>query len=242
MNKEELKDKYFTQGLNQLEFEEFQKLLEGNSQFAEDFYSELEIQQGIAQIELRNLKARLQNLDKNKSKPSTILKLRSILKYAAVILVILGTSYFLLNPFKTSQDYFTTYFEPYPNHFEIVTRSDGEIDNPVALAFYMYESQEYNKAYLLFEQAYQLKGEPYLRFYKAISLLAIDKDAEAIDLFIALKSELKEDALLNANKWYLALAYAKNKRYKESKAILKSLKTKDSPMAQFAKDLLQELP
>lgn len=106
-------------------------------------------------------------------------------------------------------------FEVYENDISQAGIFRGEnqqsdADSMLTIAMLSYESKRYDVAIELFDRIISLSGEkPEIQFYKAISLLAMNKNREALTLLNELYKRPKEFAYYEETRWYLALANLK---------------------------------
>ena len=158
---------------------------------------------------------------------------------AASITLLLGLGYFYnaSQTKATNTELFATYFEPYRNVIHPIVRGTMQQDKQ-SMAFMAYENGDFAKAVLLFNQLYSTTKEPYYLFYKANSLLKLNKTKEAIPLLL---QHLKtKDTLTEKTHWYLALAYLKLEDNKKAKQELQKVIDSGSFKKKDAKKLLTE--
>lgn len=154
------------------------------------------------------------------------------LKWAGCVLVLFLLLFWIFNPFKlNTSELYKEYFVPYKNVVTPILKEKKEKEDEV-ISFSLYERGNYKKAAKAFEDLYNQTGRPYLLLYQANALLAdknIDKAITVLHLHIKARDEL-----MDRGKWYLALAYLKQKEVDKTKELLRELvlnsrfKTKDS--------------
>src|SRR5690554_5284319 len=153
MNRERLIEQYFSGKLSNEDFEHLKVLIEGDAEFRDNFYHQLEIQQTISQQRNTFLKDRFKALDqKTQEKPAP-----KWYRYAAAIamLIGIGLGYIFLNGQTNYQDLYADNFEPYPNVVAPTVRGTSEqVKGTKEEAFFKYDSKEYDQAADLFLELY----------------------------------------------------------------------------------------
>ncbi len=220
MKKENLIDKYFTDMLSHEERILFDKLLQNDQEFKEEFVFQKELRQSIAHQQRETIKKKLQGFEDNLNRKKVI-----PFKYwlaAASIILILSLGYFAFSKYNASQPekLFTSNFAPYENvvHPTVRNANDESIESK---AFSAYDNGSYYKAINLFNSV-ENKEADYIRFYKAMSFLALGKNQESIDLLLPLAttpdtSSAKYKWHAKSN-WYLGLAFLNNNETDRAKS------------------------
>lgn len=236
---DDLIEKYVQNRLSTEEVLKMDELLQNDK----DFEKELTLQSNLIKAikrddddNFRNLILEIESKAKiEKSQPK-----RSYTKWlaAASILVLLGLSYFFTMTQKASHnELFASYFEPYRNVIQPLERGSDQQDEK-SLAFYAYETGNYEKAIKLFTDLFTATKEPYYLFYKANALLKLEKANEAVPLLL---EHLKtKDTLTEKSTWYLALAYLKLNDAPNAKIALKKVIADGKYKTTEAKKLLNE--
>jgi hypothetical protein len=212
MKKEDLIEKYFTSNLSHEERILFDKLLQHDQEFKDEFVFQKELKQSIAHQQRETIKKTLKGFEDKLSKKK-VFTLKNWLAAASVLLVF-SLGYFAFNKYNSSQPekLFTSNFAPYENVVHPTARSSDD-ESIESKAFSAYDSGMYYKAINLFNSV-ENKDADYIRFYKAMSFLALKKNQEAIDLLLPLATT--PDASTSKFKWhgkanwYLGLAYLNN--------------------------------
>jgi tetratricopeptide (TPR) repeat protein len=107
-------------------------------------------------------------------------------------------------------------------------------------AFYEYDNGNYEKSLVLFSKIYETDKDDYALFYKALSQMELQKTTEAIATFKQFDLG-KNNAFTPFVKWYLALAYLKEKQQNKAIPLLKSLTENENPQEDQAQKLLEDL-
>lgn len=240
MDKFSLIEKYFEDTLSPKEREEFDSLINTDSEFKKDFEFQTNLQQAIQQNKREELKKELQDLEfsiTNKVKKKSAFPL---LKVAASIVLIFSLgAYFLLNNNPTSsEDLFQEYYSPYENVVQPIVR--GESSETIEFkAFISYEKQEYKGALTLFEAAYNNTQKPHLLLYKANCLLSLQQPEQAIS---ALNEYLtKEEIFKDKANWYLGLSYLQLNNKEQAKKYFKNVREFSEYKNKEIEELLNKL-
>ena len=205
----ELIEKYFNDTLKDDEQILFNKLLKNDTAFKEEFLFQKDLKKALSHNQRNSLKTTLQYFENN-IKNEKVFPLRKWLAAASIILV-LGFSYFLYSDsFKSSpENLYAEYFEPYRNIVHPVVRSKNE-KTIESRAFLAYENGKFYKAINLLNSVSNNNDE-YIRFYKAMCNLGINKYPEAISLLLPIASNpSNNNSDINFSEkanWYLGLAY-----------------------------------
>ncbi len=137
-------------------------------------------------------------------------------------------------------------YAKYHNYYEGGLNDPAEISLPLSL----YYDKKYSSVLQANEADYILRGVneteqtiAYLNFYKAISLLEINKSTEAIKLFKKVKDSMVEDTDLQGNnEWFYAFAWLQMDSIQQAKKIFAAISSdKKSPYKKKASDIIQEM-
>lgn len=232
MNKEELINLYFEKQLSYEQQEEFEKLLESDEDFREEFNFHNNVKKAITLEERATLKKQLDSFEEKSL--TRIIPIKTIAIAASFILfAVLGSILF----YNQKTDYETLYvenFREFPNISHPVVRS-GNLENKADKAFAAYDKQDYKTATLLFSKT--KSDEAY--FYKGISEMMLEKYENASTDFSKIDKEkfpLKEHLL-----WYEALNNLKLNNPAKAIQNLKIL-SKKGIYKEKAKEILKDLP
>jgi len=138
-------------------------------------------------------------------------------------------------------------FEVYENDLSQIGIFRGEnqqsqADSMLTIAMQSYENGRYDEAIELFDQIISFSGDkPEIQFYKAISLLALNKNREALTLLNELYKKPKEFAYYEETRWYLALVNLKIHKKSVAENYLKELIELEGFYYDKAKELLNQL-
>jgi cytochrome c-type biogenesis protein CcmH/NrfG len=227
---------YISHSLNQSEIEAFEKRLEEDEAFRKGFelYKETSgfLEHKFSDSSEREaFKANLSKISRansdNAKVPSKKIKLLHPWKLAvaASILVIVGVFY--------SQWFTTPVYQDFADYPQISLTVRGDSNQIKAEAENAFNSQNYKEAIPLFRTLLQTEPDTAeFQLYLAVSLVEEDAFAEADTLFDELMKE--PSAYLNQTRWYAALSKLKQKKHKESEAILRLIpqEAEEYPQAQ----------
>lgn len=227
MENEELIQKHIQGTLSEAEQKQFDVLMETNPEFAKAVAEFENVHAAISSYEKDQLKSHLQTFEATQDEPETTEKPSRSYKRLAVAIVLLVFFGLIGNYFiqqaNSNETLYATYFEPYPNALQPVTRgpSDGMLLTEATRA---YEAKNYEKAIENFDliQAGFDNPNTEISFYKAMSLLNLGKEKEALDILREIKD--RKTRFTSQIYWYGALIHIK---FDENKKALEALKYLD---------------
>ena len=162
----------------------------------------------------------------------------TLLKVAAVLLVLVIPTYFILNNQFNDAHLYADYSEPYPDRITTMGASD---ETKLTEAMSAYNKEEYASAAKLFKSI-RLDGTENANvvLYEAVSLTYSDQAKKAIDLLeISMKPKSANFVSLE---WQLVLSLLANNQGEEAKKVLdKFLKHNDGYQQEKAKELEKDL-
>lgn len=237
MRAEYLIEAYFANRLTTEEERELNDVLKGDDELRSEFEIEVEIREAFRKKERREIKERLELLERKSGERKGY---RWLLAAASIVLL-LGTAW-VLGIFSNQPDYDALYaerFDVYPNVVAPVERSETSA-SPQLLseAFSQYDSGAYREAAFSFREIYTAGGGEFAVFYAGVSLMAIGEYDQAIGEFKR-KSEWESRDFAAASKWYLALAYLKKGEKEIALAYLEELEKANHRLSREAADLIR---
>jgi tetratricopeptide (TPR) repeat protein len=235
MDKEQLLERYFENKLSQEEALLFQNYLDTDPSFAKEWAFQKNVKKAITLNERADLKQKLQSFETPKSAKKWLSKW----SVAASIAVVLGAGYWFMNQSPDTIELYEDYYQSYPNVVAPNVRGENS-DNIKSEAFYEYDNGNYEKSLVLFSKIYETDKDDYALFYKALSQMELQKTTEAIATFKQFDLG-KNNAFTPFVKWYLALAYLKEKQQDKAIPLLKSLTENENPQEDQAQKLLEDL-
>jgi tetratricopeptide (TPR) repeat protein len=184
--------------------------------------------------DFRSLEASLSNSKKGSS------QFNWRIAASVIILVGLGSWFFLFNQNPSPEQLYNQYFSPYENVIAPIVRDQVKLDKK-AQAFAFYEQGQYEKA---IESLDALTPQDSLdaltiKFYKANAYLELEKFDKSKLLFeqvVAQNKEWQEESL-----WYLGLIALKDNEVATSISYLTKLQKDNAAFKHKAKALLKEL-
>ncbi len=163
-----------------------------------------------------------------------------------LLLFIAGLGYTLFKFLSINQNgnykaMFEKYYKPYSN-FWLLSQVSSDTSQFEVIAMKYYDTKDYRLAIETFHRFEpEKKDDGYYNLYLGISYLQTGFDNLAeIHLYNAVDS-FKEFNNIYTSKWYLALAYLKGERIKESKKLLNEIVNVNAPYKEKAKQLLNDL-
>ncbi len=242
MNKEELLHKYFLDELTSEEETMFTTLLEDDEEFKTQFEFEKSVQRVIKHNKRVDLKKKIQGFEEESKnvKKGKIINWKP-LSIAASIAVIISLGVYMYNTVfnQSTEELFASNYEKYPNTVSPIVRSGTEPQTPEQIAFEAYETDNDTKAIELFMGLKEKPYPEYIDFYLAQSYLKEDQLLNAITQFQKVISA--NNQFSSPSKWYLALAYLKNKEIQKATATLETIVEKEGYKSKAAKVLLEAM-
>ena len=244
MDKETLLYSYFSNSLTEDERNQFQKLLETDAGFKEQFELEQNLKRVIRKKESQHLKSKLIDFEHGIEKPATTSNWKAGIRkwsMAASVALLMALGWYGYNAFSGA-DYNELYnanFQQYPNTVYTITRGDNTDTSLERQAFEAYELKQYQIAINYFKELKDKTGLDYVDFYLGQSYLSNGENLNAIVEFAKISStnsDYKAEAL-----WYEALAQLKLEKTKESVLLLQALLQDGSYKKQEAQELLEKL-
>lgn len=214
MENEQLIHDYTNGRLSREDTSAFEARLTTNPELAREVKEYKDLKKAIKENERLELKTTLQELEveedvpeiTNEEKVSFTKKYRHIYIAAAVIIfAIIGFQFLEKEP--SGQDLYASYYQPYDNTLQPVTRGETGED-VLSQAFQAYEAGEFKKAITLFDSSLKKQSNPDVSFYKAMSLISTGSEKEAATLLNNLKKE--KISYKPQLYWYSALLALKN--------------------------------
>ena len=235
MDKSDYVIKYFEGTLSKKELEVFNTLLISNNEFKEDFEFQKELRATLVLNDREELKKEIQDWDKTTDKRS----LKSWFVAASIIAILTVPSLWYFGQTNLSnEDLYATNFKPFKNVVYPIVRGQNS-DDLKAKAFIAYEAQNYEEALNTFDVLLNTDNDSTILFYKAITLLELNKNDIAISIFT--NNHNIPNILKAQQQWYLTLAYIKTNKNSKAKSSLKELIDDGSYKKKEAEQLLKHL-
>ncbi len=191
--------------------------------------------------ELKSLMSELEIEYQNENK-SNVRHLfnRNWLNIAAAVLLLAGAVFTFQSITNASTDQLAAnYYQPYPNGYKPITRSQPQEVNVELKGLLAYESERYQEALTYFEQLPSSNED--IRMFKAISNFELGK-------FSSSKSDLKylidkQGKLLKPAQWYMALVLLKEGSIDQAKKYMEVLANQplDSSYQRDASEILKKI-
>ncbi|WGK63884.1 tetratricopeptide repeat protein [Croceiramulus getboli] len=242
MTKEEWIQAYFEGRFTSEQQETFETLLEKDPEMKEAFLFEKQVQTVLQREERKALKERLEALSTAAEQENSGSRTRYYWVVAAAsiaAIIVLTFTVFLRQEQISNEALYARYFSPYENVVQPIQRGEA-IESLEQQAFEAYELQNYQQADSLFTEVQKRKSDPYLNFYKGISLMQLQEYQEAA---FAIEGYLQQDGQLKVRaQWYLALCYLQLDQLEKSKRLLREVLATQSFKSEQAEELLDLLP
>lgn len=235
MDKQELIAQYITRKLSHEAQKEFDHLMVTDTEFAEEVAFQDNLKAVIEKEERDTVKLELQGFE---AEEKSTFKYKNWLVAASVIILLGLTTFLYFDNSIDTEKLYVENFEPYRNIVQPIVRGETNTDLRTK-AFTAYETQNYDEALKHFNEMLKENPDEIIAFYKANTLLKLNKTEEAISI---LENNLKtKDSLDAKNNWYLALAHLRLNDVENARTILANLNTTSSFKNKAVKDLLKKL-
>jgi cytochrome c-type biogenesis protein CcmH/NrfG len=230
-------EKYLREGITATEKEAFEKDMESDPKLREETEQMRQIIKGITIHFNKRLKSRLQHeelVSKEDGKKTFFIGL--VASVAAVVLLFAILYIYVFLPDPDLKNLFITYYKPYPNIEEPISRSDAE----GVSAYTLYESGRYSDALKEFQKILkQDRSEVSALFYAGISSLETEKPEDAIR-YLSKVLEMGEGKYIRPAMWYLALSYLATEDRENAVKYLNNLLIEDDLYARKATGVLRK--
>lgn len=158
---------------------------------------------------------------------------------AAIFIVGITAVFYAFLRKPTHETLFRQYFQPYPNTIPLV-RSQTEVGK-LELAMMEYEAENYHVSLNIIQEVIEEEPENIMaRFYAGILNLCLNEPQQAIILFQKVLDAERGDFTDHA-RWYLGLAYLKNKNRKQALSIFRNIVAADGIYKNRSEELLYVL-
>jgi len=249
----DLFDAYILDRMNDEDKAAFEKRIAEDQQFAEEFEFFKQMISAINKEAEKKFKDNLREIDKKIDTP--VLGKQNFFKYfaiAASIVILLGISaYFYFTSLSTNEKLYLAYYKNYTNDLVEHTRGtnnnvllenlSAEENEKLTEAMKFYDEKNYTKTIDIIEDNFVSKSpNPAILFFLAVSQLEVGRLDEAIENLEFLNNITKH-SYSEQTKWYLSLAYIKNKEYEKAMLLLKELEISGNKYKDNAVKLISDL-
>lgn len=240
MERDTLLEKYLLGELSQEELREFNTLLENDPEFKEEFEFQTDVKRAVTAEEDEDFMKMLSDFDAEgiDEKPRTKSFPTKWLVAASIALLAGFTYFFMANQSISTQELYAQNFEPYRNVVHPIVRGEEGVDLKTK-AFSAYQTGDYEKAFLLLTELSATDKESHNLFYRANSLIQLNRAEEAIPLLQEYMGA--KDTLSDKSTWYLAMAYLQLDDMANAKKTLNSVVEEGTYKVTEAQKLLEEL-
>ena len=158
----------------------------------------------------------------------------------AAALMFLAAAFFTFQNFSgpSADQLVADFYEPYPNSYKPIVRSQMETDDMEVLGLVRYENELYKEALMYFNLLPEVNDD--IRMFMAISKLEIDK-------FTGAKEDLnvlidKNGRLSSTAQWYMGMAFMKEGALEKAKPYFDAVASQPtSPYQRDAKLIIEKL-
>lgn len=237
----ELVEKYFDEGLTDMEQRAFERRLNTDEGFRALVDQEKYIIGAIRMQGLSDELDQLKRIEKGLKDPHVELQSADNRRWfilAAAVIALIIVARFALMPAVTGNELYEQYYRPYPNVFEPSTRSGSSGQNR-SEAFRAYEKGDYHQAALLFKKELETEKDDGMLLLLGNCNLMAGKVDEAIANFNEVMA--RSNTLTIQAKWYLTMAYLSRNDNMNALPLLRDLAESDASYAAKAKEILKEL-
>lgn len=253
METTELIEEYLCGTLNELQRRQFEERLSCDVEFNRLFELHKEINEGICDHDFHRFHSLVKEVDaayfeaQHESLPVELplkqaFRYKSMLRYAALFLLLLGTAAilrFTLFTGTTPDKLFDQYYTPYNS--DIVTRSTQSEETTLENAILDYGNGDYSAALQKLDDLIsENQGNHVAWFYKGLTCLALDRPSEAIRSFRIIEPNWNHP-LLEHRTWYLALALLHNNNTEEAVTVFSEIAEYNGYYAERAGRILRKL-
>lgn len=168
----------------------------------------------------------IRSISQETKKTTPVIKLKSTTGYKylgiAASIILIAVAYFLLKPNVESIDVlYASNFEVYPSTHSI--RGQDQNEGLYEQALSLYDNGQYHEAISFFNKYLETELSEDAMFYKAVSMMPLERSEEAIQIFNQLI--LAKSKHVDIAKWYTALGHLKLGNIEQSKEALQSIIT-----------------
>ncbi|MFO7370670.1 MAG: hypothetical protein R6X09_10415 [Bacteroidales bacterium] len=253
METTKLIEEYLCGTLNEPKRKQFEERLAGDSELSRLYELHKEVNEGIRDQEFHQFRSLVKQVDadyfeaQHESLPvehplKPAFRYKSMLQYAALFLVLVGTAAILRFTFFTEAKpgkLFDQYYTPY--NTDIVMRSTQTEGTALENAIVDYGRGDYSAALQKLDDLIsENQGNHVAWFYKGLACLALDETPEAIRSFRVIEPDWNHP-LLEHRTWYLALALLHNSNTEEAVAVFNDITEHKGYYAERAVRIIRKL-
>jgi hypothetical protein len=240
MDKIRLIESYLDGGMSVTEREQFEKLLEEDSELASELALHKNVNEAILDEETVRFRVAVRRIIEEKT--SIPRKFLHALKYplAASILILIGLSLWQLFFLKKSPaELYLSYYKPY--HSDISTRSTEESKNTIDLACMLYQEGDFESSFSML-QDYLHKNSDNLvaHFYLGLSAMELNMYNLAIEEFKIVEQDPVTPFAIHA-RWYLAMSFIQLGQVNDALHCLNVLSKEENLYSEKASAILKRI-
>lgn len=238
--------RYLEGEMDPIEATGFEEALENNPELKEEVDLYREVDQAIADTEVLDLRAQLDEIHEELSPQLEKLTRKSpkrVLRYAVAasiaVVISLGT-YSLFFKKVDNNKIVSEFYKPYD--VTLVNRSSNDHILPLMReALYKYDNEEYREAVSLFREILEVKPEMTASYlYSGISYMELKEYVNAEKSFIAV-IEHDDNLYIEQAEWYLGMVYLLTDELEKAKVQFLKIKLDDGYYKDEATRILKKL-
>lgn len=238
--------KYLEGEMDPIEASGFEETLENNPELKEEVDLYREVDSAIADTEVLELRAQLDEIHEELSPELEKLSRKSskrVLRYAVAasiaVIISLGT-YSLFFKKVNNNKIVSEFYKPYD--VTLVNRSANDHIAPeMREALYYYENHEYSKAVTLFDKILEMKPEMTAsNFYSGISYMELGEYSKAKSSFNAVINH-NDNLYIEQSQWYLGMVYVLTDELDKARVQFMKIKKADGFYRDEAAVILRKL-
>jgi len=235
---------YLDGKMNKEESEKIRELINKNKEFSAEVNLHEDINESIKDDQIFELRNNIITLLNKKDTETTSGEKANFMKYmkypvAATILVLIGFSLFQILSFKSPQEIFHLYYNPYQT--DITTRSVINSTDKIQLSYILYQEGNYKVSFEILKNYLEKNTtDQAARFYYSMNAIELDKNDLAISELLTILEDSFTPYSLHA-RWYLAMVYLKTGDVEKARKYLKILSDEENIYSKRANTILKKL-
>jgi len=236
----ELIDKYINNELSNERRDAFEKSLNENTKLKKEYNLHLLIRKSFENKDELLIRQQLNTLRKKNDNKNIRYKLMYKIAAAALLVLIISTSYYMLIFKSKNIDIYNKYYKTVDAQYFVRGKVFLE-NNLFSNAVIAYENKNYNQAILLFNNMLD-DSEYYVlkEYYTALSFMELQEHDSAIVRLEGL-SNYNNNLIYDDALWHLALCYLHTNNTKEAKIIFDLLITSNSVYSNASNNILKSI-
>ncbi|MBN2522398.1 MAG: hypothetical protein JXB24_03945 [Bacteroidales bacterium] len=235
---------YLDGKLNKEGSEKIKVLMNKNKEFSAEVNLHNDINESVKDDQIFELRNNIITLLNKKDTETTSGEKANFMKYmkypvAAAILLLIGFSLFQILSFKSPEEIFHLYYNPYQT--DITTRSVINSTDKIQLSYILYQEGNYEVSFEILKKYLEKNtADQAARFYYSMNAIELDKNDLAISELLIILEDSFTPYSLHA-RWYLAMLYLKTGEVEKSRKYLHLLANEENIYTKRSKTILKKL-